>query len=372
MDWFKFILFAVACGGSIFLGFWPSGLTKSKPAWWRWLTVVALLLLVFLAFNTPTSGTFGGLAMVEVGRGESSTVVVPVRGEIVEVETYRDANALTVTLKDGMGKTGLVDLAKINEDDRKDIQVGTDLILALKRSTDGMYEAEYVVSISPLLSVPLLPALEERARNIYFHVPVAWITQLAWWIAFAFAILYIRKRRDQDDVIASSFAAVGALFCILATTTGMVWAKFNWGSFWNWDPRQVSIFIVLIIYGAYFALRSAIPNREQRARVSSIYLILLALPVTFFIFVYPRIVPGLHPGAQGDESIGPVIDPKQLWLDHTKQVYFALGFFALTLLYFWLVNLSVRTRLVGMRKKKKQFEQNVSDRQGTGITAIDQ
>lgn len=367
MDWLKFLIFGVATVGSLVLGFKPGGIAEAKPAWWRWLTIGSLFLLVFLSFYTPTSGTFSGMSMVQVGRGDDA--VVPVRGKVVDAGSI--GGVATAKFEDRHGKTEVVDLSQLDEGDRKEFTDGKDMILALERRPDGVYNAHYIVSINPYLSIPLVPALEERARNIYYHVPVAIITQIAWFIAVLFAVLYLRKRDQKHDIIASSAALVGALFCVLATTTGMVWAKFNWGSFWNWDPRQVSIFVVLIIYGAYFALRSAIPNTEQRARISSLYLILLLLPVIFFIFVYPRINPGLHPGALGGESIGPVIDPQKLWLDQVKQVYFALGLFSFTLLYFWLVNLSARMRLVELRKKLGEIHQNVKGREATGITAID-
>lgn len=358
----KFLIFGTAFVGSLLLGFWPGGLAGAKPAWWRWLTIVSCVALFGLALGLPTAGTFGGAAMVSVSRGADA--VVPVRGEVVGAEAGR------ITLKDANDKVGTVDLSALDPDDRADLTPGRDVIIALKTGGEG-YRAEYVVSTSPWLALPLIPALEDRARNIYFHVPSAWLAELAWGVAMFFGILYMLRRRMEDDIKASSAAAVGALFCLLATATGSVWAKFNWGSFWNWDPRQVSIFIVLIIYGAYFALRSAIEGAELRARISSLYLVLLILPVTFFIFIYPRLVPGLHPGAEGSGTIGPVIDPEAIWLNEIKQRIFALGFFAFTLLYFWLVNLSVRTRLLDMHRRiGGRKEGVVTDNQRYQVSAI--
>lgn len=358
----KFLIFGIAFVGSLLLGFWPNGVGGQKPAWWRWLTITSCVALIGFALGLPTAGTFGGASMVSVSRGASA--VVPIRGTITEMQGE------TLTLHDIHDKPGTVDLSALNADERASLTQGEDVILALRKDGEG-YKAEYIVSHSPWLALPLIPALEERARNIYFHVPSAWLAELAWGIAMFFGIMYLRKRRIEDDVKASSAAAVGALFCLLATATGSVWAKFNWGSFWNWDPRQTSIFIVLIIYGAYFALRSAIDNTELRARISSLYLILLILPVTFFIFVYPRINPGLHPGAEGSGTIGPVVDPEAIWLNTVKQNIFALGFFAFTLLYFWIVNLSVRSRLLEMRRKQRNAGESVTDNQRYTISAID-
>jgi heme exporter protein C len=204
-----------------------------------------------------------------------------------------------------------------------------------------------------MLALPLIPDLEERARNLYLHVPMAWISQIAWFVAFGFAIAYLRNRRLENDVIASSAAALGAVFCILATVTGAVWARFNWGMFWNRDPRQTSIAIVLIIYGAYFALRSALDNDDQRAKISAIYLVVLLLPVLFFMFVFPRLEVSLHPGSKGDVNAGPVLSPKEDSLDPVKQVIYALSLFSFISLYFWMLNISVRSRLLELRRRRR-------------------
>lgn len=360
----KFLIFGTALVGSLLLGFLPGGVAAPKPAWWRWLTSIACLVLICFALGLPTAGTFGGAAMVSVARG--TIAVVPIRGTVTEVAPQQQS----ISLEDANDRVEAVDLSALSQDDRASLSEGKDVILAMKKEGEG-YKAEYIVSRSPWLALPLIPALEERARNIYFHVPSAWLAELAWGIAMVFGILYLRKRRIEDDVKASSAAAVGAVFCLLATATGSVWAKFNWGSFWNWDPRQTSIFIVLIIYGAYFALRSAIDNTELRARISSLYLMLLIAPVTFFIFIYPRINPGLHPGAEGSGTIGPVIDPEAIWLNTIKQNIFALGFFSFTLLYFWIVNLSVRSRLLEIRGAQGAVGAGVTDTPRYTISAID-
>jgi heme exporter protein C len=135
-------------------------------------------------------------------------------------------------------------------------------------------------------------------------------------------------------------AGLGLMFCILATVTGSIWAKFNWGSFWNWDPRETSIFILLLIYGAYFALRSALGSDEVRARLSAVYSILAGLTAPFFIFIMPRIVGGLHPGAKGDT--GGSTPVAQLYMPPNMRVVFFAGIIGFSLLFIWLLNVRVR------------------------------
>ena len=122
-----------------------------------------------------------------------------------------------------------------------------------------------------LFEFPRIPGLEEKARNIFFHVPVAWTTVVAFLVSMVYGILYLRTKKMDYDIISVSSAGLGFVFCVLATITGALWAKFNWGSFWNWDPRETSIFVLLLIYGAYFALRSALDTEEKRATLSAAY-----------------------------------------------------------------------------------------------------
>ena len=338
---------------AIILGFWPGGLSGAKPAWWRFTVGVSMVVLVLLAFGVPTGGTFADAARVGMGRGD--TAIVPVRGIVADRSEIAGG---FFTLRDRMGKEERIRIAG-NGVDTDELSEDRDVILSMNFDHAGKYfVAHRLVSTDPIITLPLIPGLEERARNIYFHVPTAWLSQVAWFVAFGFAVLYLRKRRPEDDLKATSAAAIGTLFCILAATTGAVWARFNWGVFWNWDPRQVSIFIVLVIYGAYFALRSAIEDEEQRARISALYLVLLAAPVLYFMFVMPRMMKGLHPGASGDVNTGPVLSPQEDALDPIKQVLFSVSSFSFLMLFFWMLNLAIRTSLAEYRARSRKFSAN--------------
>jgi heme exporter protein C len=200
------------------------------------------------------------------------------------------------------------------------------------------------LSLSPKgwLEFPLIPGLEDKARNIFFHVPTAWTAVLAFFTSMYFGIRYLRMKNMDDDLRSVSAAGLGFLFCVLATVTGALWARFNWGTFWNWDPRQTSIFILLLIYGAYFALRSAVESEEKRASLSAVYSILAGLTVPFFIFIMPRMMAGLHPGARDDPSgKGPLFEGSMM--APNMRVLFYLSLLGFTLLFVWLLQLRIRT-----------------------------
>lgn len=187
---------------------------------------------------------------------------------------------------------------------------------------------------------PVIPGLQEKARNIFFHVPTAWTTVVAFLVALYYGARYLRTRNMDDDIRSVSSASLGFMFCFLATITGSVWAKFNWGSFWNWDPRETSIFILLLIYGAYFALRSSLEVEETRAKLSAVYSIVAGLTVPFFVFVMPRIMSGLHPGAKGD--LGGSTPVAQLHMPPNMLTVFFLSLIGFTLFFVWMLNVRVR------------------------------
>jgi heme exporter protein C len=190
------------------------------------------------------------------------------------------------------------------------------------------------------LEFPLIPGLEEKARNIFFHVPIAWTSVLAFIVALYYGLRYLHSRDFDYDIKSVSSAGLGFLFCLLAAITGSIWAKFNWGSFWNWDPRETSIFILLLIYGAYFALRSALSSDEVRARLSAVYVVIAGLVAPFFVFIMPRIVGGLHPGAKGDTAGS--IPIAQLDMPINMQLVFFTSIIGFSLFFIWLLNLRIR------------------------------
>ena len=198
--------------------------------------------------------------------------------------------------------------------------------------------------------LPFIPGLEEKARNIFFHVPMAWTTVVAFIASMFYAIQYLRTKDMQYDLRSTSAAGLGMMFCILATITGSIWSRFNWGSFWNWDPRQTSIFVLLLIYAAYFALRSAIDTEEKRATLSSVYAIIASVTVPFFVFVMPRIMTCLHPGSKGDEN--GAVPVAQLKMPPNMLMIFLASIFGFTALYFWLFNLKVRTATIEEKIKE--------------------
>lgn len=182
---------------------------------------------------------------------------------------------------------------------------------------------------------PLVPVLGETTRVLYFHIPAAWVTVLALGWSMVHSLLYLKRRKLEHDDHAAAAAEIGILFCVVATASGSLWAKAMWGSYWNWDPRETSIFFLLLIYAAYLAVRSAVDQEERRARLSAIYSAVAFVAVPFLMFVVPRIYFSLHPDPLINTRGKVDMDPR------IRVVFYALliGFSAL---FYWMLSLRVR------------------------------
>ncbi|MFO7166848.1 MAG: cytochrome c biogenesis protein CcsA [Chloroflexota bacterium] len=170
----------------------------------------------------------------------------------------------------------------------------------------GLWIAGVVVAM--FLVVPQYVGLGDAGRIIVMHVPTAWITTVAFAVSAFYSARYLWRRRPADDANAVAAAETGFLFCVLATVTGAIFAQIVWGTFWNWDPRETSILVLLLIYAAYFALRSALDEPERRRRLSAAYNLFAAVTMPFLLFVAPRVAESsLHPNCafiQGSQCDG--------------------------------------------------------------------
>ncbi len=186
----------------------------------------------------------------------------------------------------------------------------------------------------------------ESSRIVFFHVPTAWVAVLAFLFSCVASVMYLRRRDPMDDIRATVSAGLGLLFAVLATVTGAVFARIMWGAYWNWDPRQTSIVILLLIYSAYFALRGAIPDPERRASLAAVYAILAFVTVPFLIFVVPRIYWSLHPDSLINTRGVNDFDSR-----HTQVLMASLAGF--TGLFVWLYTIGCRVDAIRQRRQQE-------------------
>ncbi|MEW5795408.1 MAG: cytochrome c biogenesis protein [Candidatus Zixiibacteriota bacterium] len=211
----------------------------------------------------------------------------------------------------------------------------------------------YVAMSAMIVASFVTPApqrqIGEASRIFYYHIPQAWVCVIAFALSMIFSIRFLRRRQIVEDDRAVVAASLGFIYCFLATVTGATFAKVTWGSFWNWDPRETSIFVLLLIYAAYFALRNAIDEPEKRAALSAVYSIFAFLTVPFLIFVVPRIMPSLHPADS-------VVDQNlRFTMGLTVGTIFGVSLALYTALFWWMFSLALRVKRIERAHLEREF-----------------
>jgi heme exporter protein C len=194
-----------------------------------------------------------------------------------------------------------------------------------------------VVIIAAFLYAEPEATLGDAGRVIFFHIPAAWVAVLAFFVSMLSSLLYLRRRRVDDDHSAVAAAELGLVFTVIATISGAIFANLAWGTPWNWDPRETTIFILLLIYLAYFALRAAVEEDDRRARLSAVYSIIAFVTVPFLVFIIPRFYWSLHPDPLISQS-------GQASMDMTPRMLrvFMASLLGFTGLFIWIYRLQMR------------------------------
>ena len=189
----------------------------------------------------------------------------------------------------------------------------------------------------PPIPMFVSPAL---ARIAVFHIPCSIVGSVATAVGVWYALCYLKTRRLEDDIKSSVSLGLALLLWSLTTVTGAIFAKAEWGAYWSWDIKQISIVMLLLIYCAYFALRTAIDDPRKRAAVSAVYTLFALVSVPFLTLVLPNSTPNtLHPK-------NTVFSP-DYW---TVLGAFSLG---LTLMYVWAFRVHVALEEVQLRLNRR-------------------
>ncbi|GBD05434.1 Cytochrome c biogenesis protein CcsA [bacterium HR20] len=332
----KFLFYLLALAAGIALGF-SRGLLRRT--WWRAIAAVVLIGVGILgALQPPTVGTFRDAILEAKGSVPTVTVLIPQGGAVILNDTL-----LKCTDYAGTEVLCIVRNAKAVMAMSKH----TKTLLTGHSISHNMFSITYFDD-APVLMLPHIPTLGEKARIMYFHVPSAWAGFFAFVVTMIFSVRYLRRGRPHDDTIAYGSALVGTLFTALAYISGAIWAKFNWGKFFNWDTRELSVLLLLAIYAAYFVLRANTPA-PARYRLAAVYAIVASIAALFLIFIVPRITVSLHPGSKDDVNIGPILSPEQDALDLTKAAVFSIMLAGFTVLYSWMLSITARYHLLRQR-----------------------
>src|SRR5713226_6310355 len=107
-------------------------------------------------------------------------------------------------------------------------------------------------------------------RIFYFHVPIAWVMEVSFFVVFVCSALFLWKRDERWDIYARCSAELGVVFTTLVLITGSLWGRPIWGTWWAWDPRMTTTLILWAIYVVYLMLRSYSADRARGARYAAV------------------------------------------------------------------------------------------------------
>ena len=178
-------------------------------------------------------------------------------------------------------------------------------------------------------------------RIMYIHVPFAWLSMLCYTIMAGAALGTLVWRHPLADVSLKAAAPIGAVFTGLALVTGSIWGRPMWGTWWVWDARLTSVFVLFLMYLGIIALSRALEDAGRAARATAILTLVgfLNIPIIKFSVDWWNT---LHQPASVFRFDGPTIDGSML----RPLMIMAAG---LTLLFLTLHVAAMRTEVMRRR-----------------------
>ncbi|GAA4172125.1 heme ABC transporter permease [Shinella granuli] len=187
----------------------------------------------------------------------------------------------------------------------------------------------------------------ETVRIMYVHVPAAWLSMMCYTVMALSALGTLVWRHPLADVSAKAAAPIGACFTLVALITGSLWGKPMWGTWWVWDARLTSVFVLFLMYLGLIALNRAMDDPTRAAKVSAVLILVgfVNIPIIKFSVEWWNT---LHQPASVVRLDGPTIDPEFLWPLLVMAVAFTFLFFTLHVLA--MRNEILRRRIAVLRR----------------------
>ena len=131
-------------------------------------------------------------------------------------------------------------------------------------------------------------------KIFYLHVPAAVTTELAVILVGLAGVFFLFLKDPRLDRFAEASAEVGTVFAAIVLTTGPIWGKPIWGTWWTWDARLTSTLFLFFLLISYHVLRGAVTDAGLRARYGAV-LGICAVVLVGFIHLSVYLFPTLHP-----------------------------------------------------------------------------
>lgn len=151
-----------------------------------------------------------------------------------------------------------------------------------------------VVYLLALRYTPMEARQGMAQKIFYVHAPAAWGALIAFILVGVASLLYLWLHDPRLDLFAEASAEVGLAFSAVMLTTGPIWGKPIWGTWWTWDARLTLTLFLFLLFLGYLTLRAAVREPVERARFSAV-LGIMALVLVPFIHLSVYLFRTLHP-----------------------------------------------------------------------------
>lgn len=167
-------------------------------------------------------------------------------------------------------------------------------------------------------------------KIMFLHVPAAWLAMFGWTVMTVSALGTLVWRHPLADVAAKAAAPIGAAFTLLCLISGSLWGRPMWGTYWVWDARLTSVFVLFLMYLGVIALWRTIEEPTRAGRVAAILTLVGAINIPIIKYSVD-FWNTLHQPASVVRLDGPTIHPSILIPLLTMAVAFTLLFVTLHL-----------------------------------------
>ena len=189
--------------------------------------------------------------------------------------------------------------------------------------------------------------LGSTVRIIYLHVPTVLAAYLAFIITAVGSAMYLFKKTEFWDLLASSAAEIGVIFFAVTIIDGALWGKVTWGVFWRWEPRLTTSAVLLLMYIGYLAIRALPADPRTRATRSAIVglVAVVNIPIVHKAVDWWR---GIHQGQTVLGTVDPNMAGNQLFAMYMSMLAGILVFVWLLIHRFRVGYLTERTEDVAL------------------------
>jgi len=147
-----------------------------------------------------------------------------------------------------------------------------------------------------LILAPTDAVQRESYRILYIHVPAAWMAMLIYLVMAFWAVWGWMLNARMASIYARALAPTGALMTLLSLVTGSLWGLPTWGTWWVWDARLTTQFILLLLYLGYIGLTASIDDFRRGSNAGAL-LALVGVVNVPLIYFSVRWWNTLHQGA---------------------------------------------------------------------------